>query len=62
MMGFPIETIVEQDFIWCKVSEAFVPKDETVVDVANVTDKQVVVGKELTKGGGPDFFTDRDHH
>ena len=62
--GFSIEPIVKKDFVWSKVSEAFVPEDETVVDVTDrdVSDKQVVVGKELMEGDGPDLFADGNHH
>ena len=58
---FSIESIVKKNFVWSKVSEAFVSEDETVVDVTDVSDKQVVVGKELMKGGGPDLFADGNH-
>ena len=36
---FAIESIVQEDFIWCKCSEAFVSEDETVVDVADMADE-----------------------
>ena len=60
--GFPVETIIEKDFIRCKFCEAFGSKNETVVDVADVADEQVVVGKKLIEGDGPDLFTDGDNH
>ena len=60
--GFSVEAIIEKDFIWCKFCEAFVSKNETVVDVADVADEQVVVGKKLIEGDGPDLFTDGDNH
>ena len=37
--GFAVETIIKKDFIWCKCSEAFVTKDETVVDISDVADE-----------------------
>ena len=60
--GFSIKTIIEEDFIWGKFDEAFVSKDETVVDIADVADEQVMVGKKLVEGNGPDLFTDGNHH
>ena len=60
--GFSVETIIQEDFIWCKCSEAFVTKDETVVDISDVTDEKVVVGEKLIEGNGPNLFTDGDDH
>ena len=54
--GFSVESIIKKNFIWSKVSEAFVSKDEAIVDVADVTDEQMVVGKELMECNGPDLL------
>ena len=37
--GFSIESIIQEDFIRWEASETFVSKDETIVDVADVTDE-----------------------
>ena len=39
--GFSIEPIIEKNFVWSKVSEAFVSEDETIVDITNVTNEQI---------------------
>ena len=48
--------------MWCEFCEAFVSKNEAVVDIADVADEPVVVGKKLIEGDGPDLFTDGDNH
>ena len=60
--GFSIEPIVKRDFIWSKVSEAFVSEDETIVDITYVTNEQMVVGKKLMECDGPDLFAYGDNH
>ena len=60
--GFAIKPIVKQDFVWCEFSEAFLSEDETIVDVSDMADEQVVVGKKLMEGDGPNLFTDGDDH
>ena len=60
--GFSIETFIEQDLVWCEVFETDISKDESVVDVSNTFDEQVVVGKNLFEVDGPDLFTDGDYH
>jgi len=40
MMGFPcIEAFVEKDFVWGKLLETRVSKNEAIVDVSNMFDK-----------------------
>ena len=56
--GFAIEAIVKKNFIWCKVCEAFVSKYQTIVNIADMPDEQMMVGKGLAKGTGPNLFTD----
>ena len=42
--GFSVETIVKKNFIGCKFGEAFVSKDQTIVNIANVPNEQMMVG------------------
>ena len=60
--GFAIEAIVKKNFIWCKVCEAFVSKYQTIVNIADVSDEQMMVGEGLAKGTGPNLFTDGNDH
>ena len=60
--GFAIEAIVKKNFIWCKVCEAFVSKYQTIVNIADMPDEQMMVGEGLAKGTGPNLFTDGNDH
>ena len=39
-----------------------VAQNETIVDVADVTDKQVMIVEDGFEVGGPNLFADGDHH
>ena len=39
-----------------------VAKNETIVHVADVTDKQVMIVENRFEVGGPNLFADGDHH
>ena len=60
--GFSVEAFVQEDFIWCKCSEALVTEDETVVDRSDVSNEQMMIGEELVEGTGPNLFTDGNDH
>ena len=60
--GFPIEAFSAQDFIWWKIFGAGITKDESIVNVANVFDKQIMIGQHLFEIDGPNLFTDGDNH
>ena len=60
--GFSIESVVKEDFIWCQCSEAFVSKYETIVNVTDVSNEQMMVGEKLMEGNGLNLFTDGDYH
>jgi len=60
--GLSIETFTKQNFIWWKVLEAGIAKDESVVDVSDMFDEQIVVGQHLFEIDGPNLFTDGDNH
>ena len=60
--GFSIESFIEKDFVWGKLPETRVSKNEAIVDVSNVFDKKVMVGKDLFEVDGPYLFTDGDDH
>ena len=47
--GFSIETFIEQDLVWCEVFETDISKDESVVDVSNMFDEQVVLERICLK-------------
>ena len=42
--GFSVEPVIKQHFVWWEMHEAGVPKDQTVVHVANVANEEVVIG------------------
>ena len=46
----------------CKVCEAFVSKYQTIVNIADMPDEQMMVGEGLAKGTGPNLFTDGNDH
>ena len=60
--GFSVKAIVQEHFIGSEISESPITKHQSVVDVSNVSNEEVMVGKELVKGDGPDLFTDGDNH
>ena len=60
--GFSIESVVQEDFIWCQCSEAFVSKYEAIVNISDVSNEQMMVGEKLMEGNGPNLFTDGDYH
>ena len=60
--GFSIEAFIEKDFVWGKLPETRVSENEAIVDVSNVFDKKVMVGKDLFEVDGPYLFTDGDNH
>jgi hypothetical protein len=45
--GLSIEAVIKKDFIRWKILETRVSKDETVVNVSDVSDEQVVIGQDL---------------
>ena len=59
---FPIEAFVQEDFIRWKVTKAGVSQDQAIVDIPNVSDKEVVVGEDCFEVDGPDLFADGHHH
>ena len=60
--GFSIESVVQEDFIWCQCSEAFVSKYEAIVNISDVSNEQMMVGEKLMEGNGLNLFTDGDYH
>ena len=44
--GFAIEAIIKEDFIWGQVAETSIAQDETVVNVADVSNEKVVILKD----------------
>ena len=44
--GFAIKAIVQQDLIWREVLDLRVTQDKAIVDVANMANKQMVIGKD----------------
>ena len=54
--GFSVEAFVQEDFIWCKCSEALVTEYETIVNISDVSNEQMMIGEELVEGTGPNFF------
>ena len=59
---FKNETIIEEYFIGSKISKSSVTKHQAVVDVADMSDEEVMVGEKLVESDGPDLFADRYHH
>ena len=43
---FAIESVIQEDFVWRKCGEAFISENETVVDIADMSNEQVVIGKK----------------
>ena len=60
--GFSVEAFVQEDFIWCKCSEALVTKDQTIVNISDVSNEQMMIGEDLVEGTGPNLFTDGNDH
>ena len=60
--GFSVESFVQEDFIWCECSEAFVSKYESIVYIADVSNEQMMIGEKLMEGNRPNLFTDGDYH
>ena len=60
--GFSVESIVEKNFIGCQLCEAFVTKDQTIVNIPDVSNEQMMVRQDLAKGIGPNLLTDGDDH
>ena len=57
-----IESIIQKDLVWRKRGEAFVSEDKTIVNISDMLDEQVMIGKKLVEGIMPDLFTDGYHH
>ena len=55
--GFSIEAFIEQDFVWLKILGPRISKDEPVVNVADMFDKQIMIGQHLFEIDGPNLFT-----
>ena len=55
--GFSIEAFIEQDFVWLKILGSRISKDEPVVNVADMFDKQIMIGQHLFEIDGPNLFT-----
>ena len=60
--GFSVEAIVEKNFVGCQFCEAFVTEDQTIVNISDVSNEQMVVRQELAKGVGPNLLTDGNDH
>ena len=61
--GFPIvEAVVQKDFIRWQSLDVRITKNEAIVHVAGVANKEVVVVKNGFEIRGPDLFADGDHH
>ena len=60
--GFSVQSFVQEDFIWCKCSEALVTKYGTIVSISDVSNEQKMIGEELVESAGPNLFTDRYYH
>ena len=43
---FAIEAIIKEDFIWWQVAETSITQNETVVNVADVSNEKVVILKD----------------
>jgi hypothetical protein len=60
--GFSVEAIVEKNFVGCQFCEAFVTKDQTIVNIADVSNEQMMIRENLVEGTGPNLFTDGNDH
>ena len=60
--GFSVESFVQEDFIWCKCSEALVSKYETIVYISDVSNEQMMIVEKLMECTRPNLFTDGDYH
>ena len=60
--GFAVEAIVKKNFIWCKFGEAFVSKNQTIVNIADVPNEQMMIGEDLAESTRPNLFTDGNDH
>ena len=60
--GLAIETFVQKDLIWREMLKPRVSKDESIVNISDVFDEEVMVGKDLFEVDGPDLLTDRNDH
>ena len=59
---FSIEAFIEKNFIRWEILESSISKDESIVNVADVSDEQVVIGQNLFEIDWPNLFTDGDNH
>ena len=60
--GFSIEAVVEENFIGYQFCEALVTEDQTIVNISDVSNEQMVVWKNLAEGTGPNLLTDGNDH
>ena len=60
--GFSIKTIVKKDFIRRHFCKAFVTKDQTIVNITDVPNEQMVVGYDVAKGSGPNLLETTMRH
>ena len=60
--GFSVEAIVKKNFIGCKFGEAFVSKNQTIVNITDVPNEQMMIGEDLAESARPNLFTDGNDH
>ena len=53
---------MRRNFIRCHFCKAFVTKDQTIVNITDVPNEQMVVGYDVAKGVGPNLLADGNHH
>ena len=51
-----------EDLVRMPLLKTFVSEDQSIVDITNVTDEQVVIARGLFEIDGPNLFTDRNYH
>jgi hypothetical protein len=57
-----IETIIQEDLVRMQLLKTFVSEDQSIVDIPNVTDEQVVIAQGRFEIDGPNLFTDGTYH
>ena len=57
-----VEAFIKENFIWWKITQASIAKDQAVVHIWDVPDEEVVVRENLFEIDGPDLLGNGHHH
>lgn len=60
--GFSIETCVEQNLKRWRILNEMVAQDQSIVHIAKMSNKKVMIGQNLFKVDGPNLFANGYQH